>query len=512
MSQNSADLHEILRRNKELQQLRHRYQLSEKDCQLLLTNANEYSFNDGEVILKEGEFNASVYRIKSGSVHFKKNDCFLRVIGKGWFINDRLFLGGMRSNTVSASIIADGPVTICELNLPFVKKCLEMDPYLALRLYRHIASKLSSIFFFLVGNIHSILSADGDVMLKMQSEEIADHVRKSEAFGRKRNKAADSRHMAYKEFKLATRRGKHSFIKIKKNKLEFVTSVFGFKKKKSIYFRAIRSMSKSSDLSLTIVYGEALAKTFFLTNEKDKEELFEFLANYHAVTITSAAKMAPHEPLSSPMNSHPEVDFSCPTKLPNPLTLDGTQKIPSGSSSSSLASETSKHTFSFEDDENQECIDRETLASLSEHRLLKKGDFVVQEGDLFQRLFQVAHGECGIVIGGNVVAKIPEGTVFGESTLLHLRPMAHSMVVLTDEAEITTIPGFKINELCETNATFAVRIYKTLAKTLEAKIARFVEHEEVAAVLKPGSSLGLPIPQAIVKEVQLINSTSNLRI
>lgn len=42
--------------------------LTEADCNLLLTNANEFNFTKGQTIAREGQTLTSVYRIKFGSV------------------------------------------------------------------------------------------------------------------------------------------------------------------------------------------------------------------------------------------------------------------------------------------------------------------------------------------------------------------------------------------------------------------------------------------------------------
>ncbi len=67
------NLQDLLKRKRELEKNKTKYHLTEADCNLLLTNANEYSFNDGQVILEEGHESSSLYRIKSGKVILRKN-------------------------------------------------------------------------------------------------------------------------------------------------------------------------------------------------------------------------------------------------------------------------------------------------------------------------------------------------------------------------------------------------------------------------------------------------------
>jgi hypothetical protein len=45
------NLQELLRRKREVEKNKSKYHLTEADCSLILTNANEYSFTDGQVII-----------------------------------------------------------------------------------------------------------------------------------------------------------------------------------------------------------------------------------------------------------------------------------------------------------------------------------------------------------------------------------------------------------------------------------------------------------------------------
>lgn len=66
------NVQDLLRRKREIEKNKSKYHLTEADCSLILTNANEYTFTDGQVILEEGHENSSVYRIKSGVVALSK--------------------------------------------------------------------------------------------------------------------------------------------------------------------------------------------------------------------------------------------------------------------------------------------------------------------------------------------------------------------------------------------------------------------------------------------------------
>lgn len=67
------NLQDLLRRKADIKNHKNKFHLTEADASLLLTNANEYTFTDGQVILEEGQENSSVYRIKYGRVALSKN-------------------------------------------------------------------------------------------------------------------------------------------------------------------------------------------------------------------------------------------------------------------------------------------------------------------------------------------------------------------------------------------------------------------------------------------------------
>jgi hypothetical protein len=66
------NVQELVKRKREAEMNKRRYHLTEADANLLLTNANEFSFEDGQVIGNVGDNLNSAYRVKSGTVAMKK--------------------------------------------------------------------------------------------------------------------------------------------------------------------------------------------------------------------------------------------------------------------------------------------------------------------------------------------------------------------------------------------------------------------------------------------------------
>lgn len=163
-----------------------RLRLTEPECNLLLTNANEYSFKDGQVIGRDGDI-ATAFRVKSGVVRVEKDGCklcelqpvcsfsssfpsllfvhsfslvfafsffvlvlsfFSYLIWQGWFFRESILIqDNLEVNDVD--IIAVGPVVVAKLDVPFVQKIFAAEPvsFLIIRL-----SFISLSYHFIIGD------------------------------------------------------------------------------------------------------------------------------------------------------------------------------------------------------------------------------------------------------------------------------------------------------------------------------------------------------------------------
>lgn len=68
------NIQDLLRRKRDLDLNKRRHHLTEAECNLLLTNANEFTFADGQIIGRAGDNLTAAYRVKSGVVKLKKED------------------------------------------------------------------------------------------------------------------------------------------------------------------------------------------------------------------------------------------------------------------------------------------------------------------------------------------------------------------------------------------------------------------------------------------------------
>jgi CRP-like cAMP-binding protein len=115
-------------------------------------------------------------------------------------------------------------------------------------------------------------------------------------------------------------------------------------------------------------------------------------------------------------------------------------------------------------------MDKEVIRALSTRMELRKGDVLLEEGDLFQRIYTITKGSFEAYRGDRLISTMKEGEVIGEASLLHLRPIPVTIKVASETATVLVIPAHKLNELINSNPVIAVRVYKKIAGLVESKI------------------------------------------
>lgn len=520
------NMQELLKRKREIEKNKAKYHLTEADAALLLTNANEYNFTDAQVILEEGHENHSVYRIKSGKVALSKNGQAFCEMSQGWFFGETLLLDNKRVDVIDCSLIAKGPVTICEVNLPFVRKLFEADRALALKFYRNLASKLSAIFFAISGNLMSpclvkmykneiqrgaslastgstpstssissttssgsgsgadasgsgsgsgsaspslpsVTNAPARILqcpnVPQASVEVANRKRRLS-----KRKSMTLAHIAYKVYTLETDGKGVRTCRLKNRKIKIISEAFGFRHKTTIPFSKVRNIVRTSENSVTVIFDPLKAKTLFFKTTQDLEEFYGLTQPLVETSSKTLQKSTPGTPLSHVSDS------------PQPSRLKGSfdnYLLP----------------LDPRDDEDQRELDKEVIRSLATKVELKKGDILVAEGDLYQRIYTVTKGSLDTYKGDRLISNIKEGEVFGEATLLHLRPMPVTIKVASETASVLVIPAYKLNELINSNPVVAVRVYRKVAGLVETKIEKcLATKHQLASELCPEFAKNIP--------------------
>ena len=152
--------------------------------------------------------------------------------------------------------------------------------------------------------------------------------------------------------------------------------------------------------------------------------------------------------------------------------------------------------------------------SLAKRMELRKGDYIMEEGDLYQRVYTILSGEVHAVRGGVTYGMMHEGEVIGYAfvfvsnltftsplpplplpslfsypvrrlpTLLHLRPCPTSLVIASDTATVLMVPAHKMIEISRDNTPLAARLYKRAATKLQSQIEGVLRRtREVGPVL-----------------------------
>lgn len=467
------NLQELLQRKRELEKNKHKFHLTEADCNLLVTNANEFSFTNGQVIAKEGQEITSVFRIKSGKVTIVSSGKKVCELSQGWFLGETLLING-RCNVFDAAIVANGPVTLAELNLSFVKRLFEVDNLLALKFYRHLAAKLASVSYVLVGHLlgsclmerlpstAELSIASGVGSPHIVSPGVAPTIPMSsastitslapmlskcpnlpdsfflEVVNRRRKPASKRKsismqmHLAFKEYALEGNGKSVQSCRLKRNKIKLISESFGFKHKNTIEYTKIKNIVRTSEKSVTIIYDRT-GKTLFFKTPEDAEEFYGLSTSLVETTSHEAHKSVEGTPISSP----PAID-----------------------------AETHHTPYTPPEDEEMKTL----LRSIATTKEMRKGEFIFEEGDLYQRVYSIIAGEVAFVSGGRQLKTAGKGEVIGVQSLLHLRPAPVGMVVISDTATISIIPAFRINELINSNTALAARLYKRASEMIQKHI------------------------------------------
>jgi len=422
------------------------YYLTEGDWQLMLTNAKEFTYHEGDVIFDQGTPNNSLYRIRSGNVRITKEGKVIGRMGPGSVLGEMSFLG---NNVTTACVIAEGEVRVAEVEVQFIKQLFEVEPLLALKFYRNIAMKLSSRLRGLTGE--TVEKPGNAPVVHGKSNDGWD------IFARKRKSVAPDVLMM-REYQHCSIDGRAAVCQLYQPKLEFITKVFGFRKRNDIFFNDIENIMKFGDNGLKIVSRRKKEdKSVTFAHNKDRDEVF-------GLVNSILSKMSSGERSSEK------------------YTNSGSQMLP-GDAASVITDNATKAGVGqaeaitlnkplTEEEEVQEKMDWNSIMSEAERRLYTKGQTILAQGDLYQRLYQVGSGKCVIDINEGVIGEVNEGEIFGEMSFLQLRSASAAITAASDNVELYVIEGYKLNRLIRQNTALGARFFKYIALVLEGRVQK----------------------------------------
>jgi len=434
------------------------YYLTEGDWQLMLTNANEFTYHEGDVIFDQGTPNNSLYRIRSGGVRITKEGKVIGHMGAGSVLGEMSFLG---NNVTTAAVIAEGEVRVAEVEVQFIKQLFEVEPLLALKFYRNIAMKLSSRLRGLTGETPERPGASAPVIHGKPSESW-------DIFARKRKTATDV--LMMREYQHCSIDGRSAVCQLYQPKLEFITKVFGFRKRNDIFFTDIENITKLGENGIKIQSKKRKDdKNITFASTKDRDEVFGLVTSILTKVTTGATDASrPVATTAAPVVASSGNDAAA-------IVTDNATKAGVGQ-----AEAISKNPLS-EEEELQEKDDWNTIMSEAERRIYTKGQTILAQGDLYQRLYQVSSGKCVIDINEGVIGEVNEAEIFGEMSFLQLRSASAAITAASDSVELYVIEGYKLNRLIRQNTALGARFFKYIALVLEGRVQKREQQVYAAA-------------------------------
>jgi CRP/FNR family transcriptional regulator len=111
--------------------------------------------------------------------------------------------------------------------------------------------------------------------------------------------------------------------------------------------------------------------------------------------------------------------------------------------------------------------DLSRLAQATVVRNFKKGDVIVNEGEVGVAFYIIAKGSVEVVKGGQVVGTLSEGSFFGEMALFDNHPRSASVRAASD-CECLVLTKWDFNAEMSQNASIAVAMLAVLARRIRS--------------------------------------------
>lgn len=413
----------ILQRRADQAKNRARLTLTQADGAHLETHATEVQFPDGTLLYEQGKPILNAYRIKSGKVLFSRNGHKYIEAGPGWFLGDVLLVRGIEKVHADSvvTITAVGPVTLAKLNLGFVRELLYTDASLSVKFFRLLATKNTVLYDHVLANIAQI---SGTTAALSSSTELSPL---STSTGSVKSPHHQSVHHPsirgnFKTYELLPS-GHHKgvpLLALKQKKLKIMSRLFGLQTKSRIPYEKITSLSKIGENTVTITSKPKKATTIFFKTTADRDE-FVGLVN---ALLPNACK-----------------NFEENTREETPAV-----------------EETALMSGAEVTEEDQLLYD-----SVTHEETYKKGDFLFQEGDLFQRAYTITSGSATISQNGTHLATLYPGDIIGVGTLLVLRPAMLTVQVSSETASATVMPAHRLFALIDNHVKIADRVFRNAA-------------------------------------------------
>jgi CRP-like cAMP-binding protein len=95
------------------------------------------------------------------------------------------------------------------------------------------------------------------------------------------------------------------------------------------------------------------------------------------------------------------------------------------------------------------------------------GQVLVREGEANDRMFIILTGELEVRVGGKTVARLKEGELFGELSMIDQEPASGDVVAVTD-GEFVTLDERRFLVVSQQNPFFTMGILRIVSAKLRA--------------------------------------------
>jgi CRP-like cAMP-binding protein len=438
--------------------------LTERDWQLILLGAREVTFKKDEKVITQGVTNENLFRIKSGKVRVEKqmpdgSRVVLTKMEPEAMFGDTSVLHTLA--TATADVIADTDTVVLyaiEINLVF--ELFRNNPGLCMRFYKQMATKLSTR----LRNLHKPKKDKTKGASESGDKGASDAKQTSgDAKERKEKRKHASGDLTYCEkFDLPQTEvvikeldcwlkqvmKKLGRLYISQHYICFESYVFGHHSKEVI------SLSKVTELSQKKghIKIKAKGKTYTLIIDQGCDEIYSLVTN-----LWENAKLTQQlEEEAKQQNSSADSDKKRRTSAKDVVTMTKLSNEPS------LTEEDWRLVL-----QGASCL------------TFTKNQYIIQEGEEHQRIYQIVEGKCRIEKGRldsqqggsvQILGHMEPGSLFGEMSFLEGGGATVSVVADDDKVTLYVIEGYFINLLFVRYPDLAGRFYHYLSSVLANRL------------------------------------------
>jgi len=403
--------------------------LTERDWKVILTGSVVENYKKNGIILEQGDPNSYLYLIKSGTVRVEKDTDdgtkIFTTLEKGDTFGEVSLV--VKEGRTSMRCVADSEVEVNKIQISLVIEICQQSPKISQSLHYLIAFKLAQ-------KLKSFNNSTEKLTEVKRNKEPKNQEKKE-----KELTGVNSDDKFYKLFKIENEVVVQEYSCQLKGKVKspgtvyitpkyicFSSNNFGYKIREVLSFNLINKIKKQNNK--IIIDIKDLPKPIILTG-------FESINDTCKVMKDIWKKICSVD--SNTNDSH--VD-----SMPSPL-IDKTIDIPPTT------------------DEITKILNGSKITKY------KKGDVLINEGDIPRKLFYIISGSCKVVKENRIISIIELDSIFGEVSFLEGCP-ATATVIACEELEVNIIEAYYLHVLFQYQPQVAGRFYHYLASVLSKRI------------------------------------------